>query len=121
MVRRSHYLAVGGLDEQNLKVAFNDVDFCLKLREQGLHNVYVPTARLVHHESVSRGQDLSPEKAARFAAEQAWMQQRWGERLLLDPAYNPNLSLDNPDFCLAWPPRLERWPVEEMAQAGGSI
>jgi glycosyltransferase involved in cell wall biosynthesis len=109
LVRRSHYEAVGGLNEEQLKVAFNDVDFCLKLREQGLQNVYAPAARLIHHESVSRGQDLSPEKAARFAAEVDWMQQRWGDQLPHDPAYNPNLSLDNPHFRLAWPPRLERW------------
>lgn len=111
LVSRANYLVVGGLDADNLKVAFNDVDFCLKLREQGLQNVYVPAVKLIHHESVSRGQDLSPEKAARFAAEVAWMQQRWGEQLPHDPAYNPNLSLDNPHFRLAWPPRLERWPV----------
>ena len=81
VVRREHYLKVGGLDAMHLKVAFNDVDFCLKLREIGLHNVYVGAAKLIHHESVSRGQDLSPEKAARFASEVAWMQQRWGEQL----------------------------------------
>ena len=109
LVRRSYYEAVGGLNEEQLKVAFNDVDFCLKLREQGLQNLYAPAARLIHHESVSRGQDLSPEKAARFAAEVAWMQQRWGDQLPQDPAYNPNLSLDNPHFRLAWPPRVERW------------
>ncbi|WP_010312499.1 glycosyltransferase family 2 protein [Synechococcus sp. CB0101] len=109
LVRRSHYEAVGGLNEEQLKVAFNDVDFCLKLREQGLQNVYAPAARLIHHESVSRGQDLSAEKAARFAAEVDWMQQRWGDQLPHDPAYNPNLSLDNPHFRLAWPPRVERW------------
>jgi GT2 family glycosyltransferase len=109
LVRRSHYEAVGGLNEEQLKVAFNDVDFCLKLREQGLQNVYAPAARLIHHESVSRGQDLSPEKAARFATEVAWMQQRWADQLPHDPAYNPNLSLDNPHFRLAWPPRVERW------------
>ena len=109
LVRRSYYEAVGGLNEEQLTVAFNDVDFCLKLREQGLQNVYAPAARLIHHESVSRGQDLSPEKAARFAAEVDWMQQRWGDQLHHDPAYNPNLSLDNPHFRLAWPPRVERW------------
>jgi glycosyltransferase involved in cell wall biosynthesis len=117
LVSRSNYFAVGGLDAENLKVAFNDVDFCLKLREQGLQNVYAPAAKLIHHESVSRGQDLSPQKAARFAAEVAWMQQRWGEQLLHDPAYNPNLSVDNPNFCLAWPPRLERWQLIESACA----
>ena len=111
VVRREHYLKVGGLDAMHLKVAFNDVDFCLKLREIGLHNVYVGAAKLIHHESVSRGQDLSPEKAARFASEVAWMQQRWGEQLQADPAYNPNLSLDHPNFQLSWPPRLQRWPV----------
>ena len=111
VVRREHYLKVGGLDAVHLKVAFNDVDFCLKLREIGLHNVYVGAAKLIHHESVSRGRDLSPEKAARFASEVAWMQQRWGEQLQADPAYNPNLSLDHPDFQLSWPPRLQRWPL----------
>jgi len=109
LVRRSYYEAVGGLNEEQLTVAFNDVDFCLKLLEQGLQNVYAPAARLIHHEAVSRGQDLSPEKAARFAAEVAWMQQRWGDQLHHDTAYNPNLSLDNPHFRLAWPPRVDRW------------
>ena len=109
LVRRDYYQAVGGLDEQRLTVAFNDVDFCLKLRELGLHNLYTPFAMLIHHESVSRGQDLSPEKAARFAAEVATMQQRWGKELLHDPAYSPNLNLLKPDFRLAWPVRLERW------------
>lgn len=109
LVRCSHYEEVGGLNEEYLKVAFNDVDFCLKLREHGLQNIYAPAACLIHHESVSRGQDLSPEKADRFAAEVAWMQARWGDQLSHDPAYNPNLSLDDPHFRLAWPPRVERW------------
>ena len=108
LVRRSSYQCVGGLDEENLAVAFNDVDFCLKLVEAGFVNLYTPFAVLVHHESVSRGQDLSPEKAARFAAEVQWMQKRWGEMLLKDSAYNPNLSLHNPHFRLAWPPQLRR-------------
>jgi GT2 family glycosyltransferase len=110
LVSRTNYLSVGGLDEENLKVAFNDVDFCLKLREQGLQNLYAPGARLIHHESISRGQDLAPEKAARFAAEVAWMQHRWGSQLCDDPFYNPNLSLDNPYFRLAHLPRVNRWP-----------
>ena len=109
VVKRSHYLEVGGLDAVNLKVAFNDVDFCLKLKEQGLHNIYVPSARLIHHESVSRGLDQSPEKAARFAQEVSWMHYRWGHHLQNDLAYNPNLSFDNPLFRLACPPRLNGW------------
>lgn len=109
LVRREHYEAVGGLDAHHLKVAFNDVDFCLKLRALGLQNLYTPFAVLIHHESVSRGADLSPEKAARFAREVATMQDRWGDQLLNDPAYSPNLNLTKPDFRLAWPVRLERW------------
>ena len=118
LVKRSHYEAVGGLDEVRLKVAFNDVDFCLKLRELGLQNIYAPAATLIHHESVSRGDDLSGEKAKRFAAEVAWMQQRWGKQLLVDPAYNPNLSLDHCDFRLSRSPRLKRWhqPVQNTPE-----
>ena len=110
LVRKNHYQAVGGLNAEDLRVAFNDVDFCLKLAEHGLYNVYAATAVLVHHESVSRGYEDTPEKQARFAAEVAWMQQRWGEKLISDPAYNPNLSLDGAPFSLASPPRLQRWP-----------
>ena len=109
LVRREYYQAVGGLDEINLTVAFNDVDFCLKLRELGLCNLYTPFSVLIHHESVSRGRDEQPEQAARFAKEVAWMQERWASVLKWDPAYNPNLSLASPDFRLTWPPRLQRW------------
>jgi glycosyltransferase involved in cell wall biosynthesis len=110
LVRKSHYQAVGGLDEDHLRVAFNDVDFCLKLVEHGLHNVYAATAVLVHHESVSRGYEDTPAKQERFAAEVVCMKERWGDRLNTDPAYNPNLSLDGSPFSLASQPRLPRWP-----------
>ena len=109
LVRKSHYQAVGGLNAENLRVAFNDVDFCLKLVENGLHNVYAARAVLLHHESVSRGHENTPAKQARFAAEVAWMKQRWGDRLTTDPAYNPNLDLEHAPFSLATPPRLKRW------------
>lgn len=106
VVRKSLYEAVGGLNEVELKVACNDVDFCLRLREAGYRNIWTPYAELYHHESVSRGFDDTPEKRARSAKEIAYMQKRWGDALLNDPAYNPNLSLDAHDFSLAWPPRL---------------
>ena len=109
LVSKNHYQAVGGLDAGHLAVAFNDVDFCLKLTQSGLRNVYAATAVLLHHESVSRGYEDTPAKQARFNAEVLWMQQRWSDRLTTDPAYNPNLTLDGEPFCLAWPPRLERW------------
>lgn len=109
LVSKQHYQAVGGLDAAHLSVAFNDVDFCLKLGEMGLRNIYAPTAVLLHHESVSRGYEDTPAKQARFAKEVAWMQERWQHRLTADPAYNPNLTLDGEPFRIARPPRLKRW------------
>ena len=107
VIRKDRYLAVGGLDEINLKVAFNDVDFCLRLREAGLRNVWTPYADLFHHESATRGADASPEKQARFNSEVSYMYARWGPLLPFDPAYNPNLTLGYDDFSLAWPPRVK--------------
>ncbi|MGJ7582378.1 glycosyltransferase [Variovorax sp. RHLX14] len=106
VVRKEHYEAVGGLDEDHLKVAFNDIDFCLRLREAGLRNVWTPYAQLYHHESATRGDDVAPEKQKRFNKEIQYMQARWGDTLQLDPFYNPNLTLSIEDFGLAWPPRI---------------
>jgi GT2 family glycosyltransferase len=104
LIRKETYLAVGGLDEE-YAVAFNDVDFCLRLRERGLRNVWTPFATLVHHESKSRGRETTPRRVARFRGEMARLRARWGKALLNDPAYNPNLTLDATNFSLAWPPR----------------
>lgn len=105
MVRRSTYLASGGLDER-LAVAFNDVDFCLRLRERGFRNIWTPHAQLYHHESASRGRDDAPERKARYAGEIAYMRSRWTAMLSEDPAYNPNLSLRTSGSELAFPPRI---------------
>jgi len=96
--------AVGGLDER-LQVAFNDIDFCLRVREAGYRNLWTPFARLNHHESASRGSDADPVKRERFLGEVQVMEERWGALLEADPAYNPNLSLDGTGFELAFPPR----------------
>ena len=104
-LRKELYAKVGGLDEVELPVACNDVDLCLRLRQIGYRNVWTPYARLYHHESASRGYEDTPEKKARFEAEKAAMVRRWGSSLQVDPAYNPNLTLDAEDFGLAWPPR----------------
>lgn len=100
-VRRSVYRSVGGLDEKNLKVAYNDVDFCLRVLEAGYQNVWTPQAELFHHESVSRGSDDTPTKRIRFQQEYNYMLTRWNMSERDDPAYNPNLTKDLEDFSLA--------------------
>jgi glycosyltransferase involved in cell wall biosynthesis len=106
VVRASVYAEVGGLDAEHLAVAFNDVDFCLKVREAGYRNVWTPFATLKHHESLSRGAETTPEKRARFERETSTMVARWGEKLTADPFYSPNLTLAREDQTLAFPPRL---------------
>jgi GT2 family glycosyltransferase len=106
VIRKSIFEQVGGLDEVNLKIAFNDVDFCLRVREAGHVNVWTPYAELYHHESATRGMEDSPEKQQRFGSEVAYMLERW-PGIEKDYAYNPNLSLTHMDFSLAWPPRGE--------------
>ena len=103
-MRKAVFEEVGGFDEV-LPVAFNDIDFCLRLLQAGYRNVWTPYAELYHHESASRGSEDSPEKQARFAAEVHAMKWRWGDLLHDDAAYNPNLTLDQGDYGLAFPPR----------------
>lgn len=116
LIRKVVYIEVGGFNENDLPVAFNDVDFCLRVREKGYRNVWTPYAELYHHESASRGKDDTPEKQTRFTKEVQWMKGRWGKKLLNDPAYTPNLTLDHGDFSLAWPPRIELLPT--LARSG---
>ena len=106
MVRKGVYEAVGGLNEADLTVAFNDVDFCLRVREAGYRNIWTPYAELYHHESATRGPDTSPIKRARFEREVRYMKDRWKGILENDPAYSPNLTLDYEDVSYAWPPRV---------------
>jgi glycosyltransferase involved in cell wall biosynthesis len=108
VVRRELYLQLGGFDEVNLAVAFNDVDFCLRLREAGYWIVWTPHAELVHHESASRGFDDSTPKQVRFLAEIDYMNAKWGDVLRRDPFYNPNLSLGEDLFTLTFPPRVSK-------------
>ena len=106
LVRRSAYLEAGGFDETHLKIGFNDVDFCLRLRQHGYRIVYTPYAELYHAESASRGLEDTVAKNDRFEAEIKYMHDTWGDTLQQDPAYNPNLSLVSADFTLAFPPRV---------------
>lgn len=108
LIKKTIYQEVGGLDEVNLKVAFNDVDFCLRVREAGYRNIWTPYADLYHHESATRGYEDTPEKKIRFGQEVMYMKNKWGKILENDPAYSPNLALDREDltFTFAWPPRV---------------
>lgn len=100
MTKKSVFEAVGGLTEA-LEVAFNDIDYCLKVRELGKLVVYNPYAELYHYESKSRGMEDTPEKVERFNSEVAKFCERWEEILRKgDPYYNPNLTLDKADFSL---------------------
>jgi GT2 family glycosyltransferase len=107
VIRASIYREVGGLDER-LAVAFNDVDFCIRVLEAGYRNIWTPYAELYHHESATRGSDMNPEKYRRFVEEVRWMEARWPARLAHDPAYNPNLAVEpgSLPFTLADSPRI---------------
>lgn len=105
VIRKSNYLAVGGMDEE-IAVAFNDVDFCLRLHQAGMACVYTPYAELIHHESASRGNDLSDAQRDRFMSEEQFMHNRWGSALNNDPFFSPNLSLQHSDFKLAEKSRI---------------
>ncbi len=109
VVRKQVWDEIGGMDANNFPVAFNDVDFCLRVEQHGFRNLWVPDSVLYHHESASRGNDNTPDRQARFQAEVARLGDRWGSLLANDPAWNPNLELDGSRIRLAMPPRV-RWP-----------
>lgn len=98
MLRKKVFLEVTGFDE-SISHAFNDQDLCMKIRERGYLIIYTPFAELYHHESASRGKEDTPEKLKRFWSEVALFKHRWKHILEAgDPYYNPNLTLESPDF-----------------------
>jgi GT2 family glycosyltransferase len=117
LVRKAACEDVGGFDEA-LAVAYNDVDLCLRLRQSGLRNVWTPFAELYHFESASRGADTQGTARARLLTEAELLRTRWKDALDADPYFNPNLSLDRPDFALAYPPRYAaRWWQTDLEKA----
>jgi len=101
MISKAKYEEVGGLDEENLAVAYNDIDLCLKLLDKGYLNVFTPHCKAIHHESISRGYEDTEEKLARLKREQQHFLTTWQDFLEKgDPFYNPNLSLKNERFSL---------------------
>ena len=108
LVRKEVFEEVGGLNEQDLTVAFNDVDFCLKVHAAGYRNLWTPYAQLYHHESISRGYEDNPEKQARFKREIDYMVSTWQTDKLQDPYYNPNLTLRSENFSIDMISRVKR-------------
>ena len=100
VVEKAKFEAVGGLDENGLAVAFNDVDFCLRLERAGWRNVYVPHAVLLHHESKSRGSDMASKNVERYRRELQLLQERWNTKTSQDPLHNPNLDRYSETFVL---------------------
>ena len=100
LVSKAKYEEVGGLDE-NFRVALNDVDFCLKLREKGYLNIFTPYSELYHYESISRGSDLEGANLARLDKEAEDFKTKWKEVLDKgDPYYNPNFSKKRMDYTI---------------------
>lgn len=110
LIKRKVFEEVGGFEE-DLAVAFNDVDLCLKVLSRGYKIVWTPYAELYHYEGISRGKDTI--ENPRFRKEIEYMQNKWGHILYRDPAYNPNLTLEKEDFSLAFPPRIRK-PWEDI-------
>ena len=106
VIQRKVFQQVGGFEETHLPVDFNDVDFCLRLGKAGYRNVWTPYANLYHHESATRGIDRSPAGQQRFASETNYMRSTWGDLLVSDPTYNPNLDLTGTAFEVSAAPRV---------------
>jgi GT2 family glycosyltransferase len=118
LVRKDVFEQIGGYDEVNLTVGYNDVDLCLKLREAGYDIVFTPFAELYHLESISRGANLTPAQIERDAHERAYMLSRWPEAIAQDPFYSPNLTVAGENYGLAFPSRAEKPWRTSAAQVG---
>ncbi len=108
VIRKEIFDAVGGFDSEHLPVSFNDVDFCLRVIELGYRNLWTPFAELYHHESASRGPEDSPAKLQRVRKERTYMRTRWPQFMKNDPAFNPNLSLDDKRPRQGADPRIQK-------------
>jgi len=107
-IRKEIFIKVGGFNEVNLRIAFNDVDFCIRVLQAGYRNIWTPYAELYHHESASRGYEDTPEKQMRFKSEIDYMKDKWDLILENDPTYNLNLSLEQESYSISFPPRIIR-------------
>lgn len=106
-MRRAVFDEIQGFNKE-LRVAFNDIDLCLRIRQRGYLIVWTPLAELYHHECATRGSDLILARHREFAQEVEYMQSKWGQALLHDPYFNPNLSLRDLSISLAFPPAIDK-------------
>jgi hypothetical protein len=118
LIRASVFKAVGGFDEDGLRVAFNDVDLCLKAGEAGYKIIWTPDFLAEHHESLSRGDDKRPVQENRFFHEMQTMIERWGDVLTTDPFYNPNLSMERQAYFELLPPEAAAGRGSYIHKAG---
>ncbi|MCP3901100.1 MAG: glycosyltransferase family 2 protein, partial [Desulfobacteraceae bacterium] len=101
MVEKELYEAVGGMDEENFGISYNDIDFCLKLRQQGYRNVFTPYCEMYHFESLSRGYEDTPEKKSRLEKESSVFKDNWSLYFKEgDPYFSPHLSLEKTNFSI---------------------
>jgi GT2 family glycosyltransferase len=118
--KRVIFEELGGLDEHKLKVAFNDVDYCLKVRARGYAIIWTPFAELYHLESASRGSDLNLDNLERWRGEYAFMKEKWGTTLQTDIYYSPSLTIRDEDLSLAYPSRaVKPWKRSIDANTAG--
>lgn len=108
MTWKNLFIEIGGFDEENLPISFNDLDYCLKLREAGYRIIFTPYAELYHYESYSRGKDTTPEAQKRAKREADYIRKKWKKYIDYDPYYNPNLNYKKPDFALNLFPKIKK-------------
>ena len=113
VLRHNVYQEVGGLNEADLPIAFNDVDLCLRIQQKGYRILWTPYAELYHLESASRGADTDPDKLPRFVKEQEFMMSKWKDRMVYDPYYSPNLTLNKEDFSFDKPRTHAPWKTDK--------
>lgn len=107
MMRKKLFQEIGGFDVENLGIAYNDVDLCLRLRKKGYLIIYTPYTEIVHHESISRGNDndetileKDPERKSRVDNERLFMSNTWSDVIARDPYYNDNLAKNTVDYMV---------------------
>jgi GT2 family glycosyltransferase len=114
---RSLFEEIGGLDELNFKVAYNDVDYCLKVESRGYEIIWTPEAILYHHESVSRGDDMSEEHIERYFGELEVFQSRWKSKGFVDKYYSKHLRISDEGVF----PQMERHADGKLVYLGENV